>query len=138
MSLSITGRGLAAALLLTMLSAACGRGPRPRATAPASDATIVQGSELSGNLLDGLRSRVNGIVIGAGNTGCPSITFRGGRSTGNPSIFVDGTRMGDTCFMSSMPVNDIDRVEIYRSAGSTPAYAQGNPNGAILIYRTRR
>lgn len=104
---------------------------------PDASALVVQGSDLSGNLLEALRQRVQNMTVTYSTTGCPRITFRGRRTSANPGIYVDGSLVGDSCILMQMSSNDVDRVEIYRSGSARSAGVQSNPNGLILVYRVR-
>jgi hypothetical protein len=111
-------------------------GERPRDSA----AIVVRGSELSGNLLEGLRSRIPTMTVSTPTGECPRIVFRGPRSIrnqGNPTVYVDGTLMRDTCVLYQMSATDIDYVEIYPSGIASHPGVQRNPFGLILVYRLR-
>ncbi|MSR06652.1 MAG: hypothetical protein EXR93_06245 [Gemmatimonadetes bacterium] len=99
---------------------------------------MVRGSDLNGNLLDALRMRVPAMVVSNTTGGCPRIVFRGQRSMGSqgsPSVYVDGTLMGDTCGLSQIQAAEVDHVEIYSSGNASQPGVQRNPNGLILIFR---
>lgn len=108
---------------------------------PDRSAIVVKGSELSGNLLEGLRNRVPFMQVGhRGADDCPRIMFRGVRSIrnqANPTVYVDGTRMLDTCILLQTSSSDIDYVEIYPSGSTTRTSYEQNPFGLILIFRKR-
>ena len=109
--------------------------------APDGSAIVVRGSQLSGTLLDGLRSRIPTMTVYTPPGECPHIVFRGQRSMrsqGDPSVYVDGTLMGDTCGLSQIFAGDVERVEIYPSGNTSRAGIQHNPFGLILIFRTQR
>ena len=128
------------AFVALVLVAACTRArseaARPVASSDAS-ALVIQGSDLVGDVLDALRQRVQNMTVTYPVNGCPRIAFRGHRTSGNPSVYVDGTLIGDTCVLTQISSNDIDRVEVYRSGGASRAGIPGNPNGVILVYRIR-
>lgn len=69
--------------------------------------------------------------------GCPRIALRGplvGGSLSNPAVYVDGTRTTNTCVLSSLNTDDVDRVEVYAS-GHTDRPGYGNhPQGLILVF----
>ena len=134
----------AGALLLTaavMAASAC----RTRAAgegggAPDGSVILVEGSELSGTVLDGLRIRVPAMLVTERPGQCPLIIFRGQRSAaaqGNPSLYVDGTLMSDTCLLSQMSTSDVRSVEVYPSGITSRAGIQRNPFGVILVFRNR-
>lgn len=104
---------------------------------PDGTAQILRGSDLEGNLMDALRSRVQNISVTNSATSCPRITFRGRRSGGNPGIYIDGTLIGDTCVLQNLSGNDIDFVEVYRSGTTRRPGIRSNPNGLILVFRVR-
>ena len=109
-------------------------GERPRDSA----AIVVRGSELSGNLLEGLRSRIPTMTVSTPSGECPRIVFRGPRSIrnqGNPTVYVDGTLMSDTCVLYQISATDIDYVEVYPSGNTSRPGVQRNPFGLILVYR---
>ena len=123
--------------LLGGMSCAQARTSRPEPF-PNSSAQVIKGSEMSGNLLDGLRRRVTSMNVTYPSGRCPRITFRGRPTTGNPSVYVDGTLMVDTCVLMSLSTVEIDRVEIYPSGGTIGTGMQSNPNGVIVVYGIRR
>jgi hypothetical protein len=128
------------ALVVLASVAACSHAPgeAPHAVrSPDAPALVIQGSALTGDLLEALRHRVQNMTVTYPATGCPRIAFRG-RTGGSPGIYVDGTRVGDACVLMQMSSSDVDRVEIYRSGIPTRAGIQSNPNGLILVYRIRR
>ena len=94
-----------------------------------------------GNLLDALRGRAATMTITVPRAGdCTRIVFRGQRSVqnqDNPGIYVDGTRMVDTCILSQLSTAEIDFVEIYPSGNTSRANIARNPFGLILIYLRR-
>lgn len=134
-----TSRNLLIGLLVG--AAACG-GKRANDAdyAPRVDRSVivVRGSDMSGNLLDGLRMRVPTMMVGNRQAGaCPQIMFRGPRSIrnqGNPSLYVDGALMVDTCILTQITAADVERVEIYTNSN---AGSQRNPFGTIMVYRLR-
>lgn len=113
------------------------RSAEPARPDPDGSAQILRGSELGGNLLDALRTRVQNISVTSTRTGCPRITFRGRRSGGNPSIYIDGTLIADTCVLANLSSSEVDFVEVYRSGTSRRAGIRSNPNGLILVFRVR-
>ena len=107
---------------------------------PDRSAILVRGSDISGTVLDGLGTRIPAMQVTNDAAGCPRVIFRGQRSIqyqGNPSVYVDGTQLIDTCMLQQIPANDVDFIEVYPS-GSAPLPAiRRNPFGLILIYRRR-
>ena len=94
-----------------------------------------------GTLLDALRGRAATMTITTTRGGeCPRIVFRGQRSVQNqenPGVYVDGTRMLDTCILTQLSTAEIDVVEIYPSGNTSRANIARNPFGLILIYLRR-
>ena len=86
------------------------------------------------------RARIPAMMVTYPSNDCPRIMFRGrtsGRNQGNPSVYVDGTRMQDTCILSQINVADVDRVEVLPSGDTSRAGIQRNPAGLILVFRLR-
>ena len=134
----------AAVILLVAFGAGCSSKREVASTGEAepnrSSAIIVQGSTLSGNLLDALRYRVPSIQVSTSGAECPTILFRGIRSLGNqrnPTVYVDGTRMSDTCILQQLSASDIDYIELYPSGNTTRTAYERNPFGLILIFSKR-
>ena len=103
-----------------------------------SGAIVVKGSDLSGPLLESLRGRVPNMTISRPVGSCPHVVFRGSRSIrnqGNPSVYIDGTLVHDTCILDQIVTSDIDYVELYPSGNTARPEIQRNPFGLILIYR---
>jgi hypothetical protein len=123
---------------------ACGgSGTAPSAPEPTQDrsAVVISGADMTGNLLDGIRTRVRTMTIRRQSGACPTIMFRGTRSAerqGNPSVYVDGTLMSDTCILQQIPADDVDFVEIYPSGVSSRPNIRRNPFGVIFVQRIRR
>lgn len=130
-------------LTLCGLLLGCGakrNGQAEQSTAPNGSAIIVRGSEMSGALLDALRVRVPTMMVSNQAGGCPSIMFRGPRSIrnqANPSVYVDGTLMLDTCILTQITASDVERVEIYPSGGTPRPEIRRNPFGIIMVFRVR-
>jgi hypothetical protein len=104
-------------------------------------AIIIRGSDMTGNLLDALHARLPTMTVRKETNACPSITFRGQRSSqrqNNPSVYVDGTLMTDTCILLLIAAVDVDSVEVYPSGISARSGAQRNPAGAIVVHRSRQ
>lgn len=128
------------ALFLLLLLAACGATTpdQQEGSRDGASVTIVRGSEMSGTLLEGLRTRVPTMRVYTNTGTCPQIVLRGirsGRNQGNPSIYVDGALMADTCILQQILASDVDRVEIYMGGNAPNIGLPRNPFGFILIYR---
>ena len=132
-----------ALFVLLLVTAACAGGhasPEAAAT-PSTSGTVIKGSEIGGNLLESLRGRVGAMTISYPPNACPAITFRGARSIrnqANPDVYVDGTRMLDTCILQQISSNDIDFIEVYPSGNTPRSGYQRNPFGLILIFRVKQ
>lgn len=129
-------------IALGVLTAACGKTAGTTAqAAPDTPAIVVRGTDMSGTLLDGLRARVPTMRIRIERDACPFIVLRGQRSLqrqGNPSVYVDGTLMTDTCILQLIGSSDVDFVEIFPGGASAREATQRNPFGAIFVHRVRR
>ena len=128
-------------LFLVAVAVGCGgtKSTVARTASPDGSATVVAGSELSGNLLHSLRSRVPSMSVSQPPGQCPRITFRGERAFQYrpPTIYVDGTMMLDTCILNQISATDVDYVEVYPNGSSGRPGVQSNPSGVILVYRIR-
>jgi hypothetical protein len=132
-------------LLLALACAAavaCSGRSRAEGDAPSAGAIVLRGADLpSTSLLDAMRGRVSAMTVSTPSGECPRIVFRGRRSVNNqenPSVYVDGTRMVDTCILSQIATREIDYVEIYPGGSSSRADIPRNAFGVIIIYRHRR
>lgn len=128
--------------MLAVLLMACGSGARSATNATPSSNTsmvVIRGSEISGNLLDGMRSRYGRMTVAIHPGSCPQISFRGQRTLNHqpPSVYVDNSLMLDTCILTQMNSSDIDRIEVYPSGQASRPGVQFNPSGVILVYRVR-
>jgi outer membrane receptor protein involved in Fe transport len=105
---------------------------------------VVTGRQLiarGGNLLDALRGRVSNMRVDRVQGRCPLIALRGEKTfigTTNPNIYIDGTRMGDTCALDQVQLPSVERVEVYRGGISPPAGITPAANGVILVFLTSR
>ncbi|HEX6559949.1 MAG TPA: hypothetical protein VF021_10815 [Longimicrobiales bacterium] len=129
-------------LVLCGLIGACAGAPsgaKPSEPADGS-ATVIRGSEFSGTVLEGLRTRYPAARISTEGSVCPRIMFRGQRSLqfqGNPGVYVDGTLMSDTCVLTQITSLDVDFIEVYPSGITSRATVQRNPFGLILVFRRK-
>jgi hypothetical protein len=132
------------------VGAACARAKveTPAAIAPASrdaapnGAIVLRQSDMrTGTLLDALQQRIPQMYSSKlPGSPCPMLTFRGLRTVtaaDNPSIYVDGTLMTNTCLLNELSTRDVEAVEVYTSGAAGRAGVQRNPNGVILIFRGR-
>jgi hypothetical protein len=129
-------------IAMTLLLLGCGRvSRRSESDTSRNSAIVLRGSELTSNLLDGIRNRIPGTTISYQRGGCPRILFRGRRSVdqyGTPSVYVDGTLTIDTCVLTTLSVTEIDRVEVFTSGNAARADVRPNPSGLIFVYRINR
>lgn len=124
-------------LLLTLALVSC-RGHGEAGTGAPSGAIVVAGDDLStsGVLLEALRHKVPTLRVDRGQGACPIVIVRGqaiGRQVGSANIYVDGTRMRDTCILQQLLSSDVDRVELYPVAGGRPGGMAAGPGGLIVI-----
>jgi hypothetical protein len=126
-----------------MVVAACS-GNRTQTEGNTSGGTsviIVRGAELgAANVLDGLRTRIPNMTVTTLANQCPRISFRGQRTMrapGNPSVYVDGTLVRDTCVLQQIPGFDVELVEVSPSGNSARPGIARNPEGVIVVVRRR-
>jgi hypothetical protein len=129
--------------VLIVLAAAvgCGGGTSTgtRASSPSGSATVIQGSEMSGNLLQSLRNRVPSMAVSERSGECPRISFRGQRALEHrpPTVYVDGAMMLDTCILNQISSSEVDYVEVHPNGLTGRPGVQSNPSGVILVFRVR-
>ena len=128
-------------LLALMLAACSGTAAREQLQSSGSrDAIVIRGDQMSGTVLQAIAINVPAARITTPSGQCPRIIFRGNVSMHNqpnPSIYIDGTQMADTCILNTLSSHDIERVEVYPSGNSPDATIRRNPAGVIAIYRRR-
>src|SRR4051812_21743745 len=103
-------------------------------------AVVIHGSDVNAGVIDAIRLRIPGTRISTGSSRCPHIIFRAEKSIrnqGDPTVYVDGTRMADTCSLLDVAAGDIDHIAVYPSGMTQIASIERNPFGLILIYRRR-
>src|SRR5688500_6446563 len=79
---------------------------------PTRPGVVIRGTEMSGSVISALQTRMPSARINTSGQ-CPRIIFRGdlsARTPVNPSVYVDGTLMGDTCVLNSIYAQDVERV----------------------------
>jgi hypothetical protein len=127
---------------LCLLVAACGSARREVDPARVSDGSIMlRGADMSGPLLQASSHRVRNMQVSTAGSPCPRITFRGQRSAtqqGDPTVYVDGTMMRDTCILQQIQSSDVEYVRIYTGGAGRPAGMDHNPFGSIVVQRIRR
>jgi hypothetical protein len=126
--------------ILWVLLAACGAALQvppvnPRQTGATHALTRVD-LGTTGTVLSALTGRVANLEITRQDAACPIISLRGQRSIiGNnaPTLYVNGTRMLDTCILDQIPVREVERIEIYSIAAPKLGYLAG-ANGSIVVF----
>jgi hypothetical protein len=128
-------------VLFILAALGCGGGQptASRTSSPNGSATVIAGSELSGNLLQSLRNRVPSMAVSERSGECPRISFRGQRALEHrpPTVYVDGAMMLDTCILNQIGSTEVDYVEVYPNGLTGRAGVQSNPSGLILVFRVR-
>lgn len=118
--------------------------PAAGAPAPIGYVRVISGSTLADNpglnVLQVIARAMPDIRVAQTPGGCPVVWIRGASTifgSPNPSVYVDGTRAGDTCVLSSFSAVNVSRIEIYPlGVTSRPGY-DVNSNGLILIFTKR-
>jgi hypothetical protein len=126
--------------LLACASAKTDSGNAPEDSAIGAGAIVIRGDEVSGSALQMLRTRIPSARISTSGQ-CPRIIFRGDLSAVNrvdPSLYIDGTLMADTCVLNSLFSPEIDRIEVYPNGQSPYPELRYNPAGAVLIFRRKQ
>jgi hypothetical protein len=128
-------------MVICCLAAACS-GQKAGDSEPqphASGATIIRSTEISGSVLQALRTKIPSVRISTA-TGCPQIAFRGSLSASNqpqPTVYINGTLLADTCALTTVSANEIERIEVYTSGQTPYANIRRNPAGVIIVYQKR-
>ncbi|UCC81566.1 MAG: hypothetical protein JSW46_11150 [Gemmatimonadota bacterium] len=91
----------------------------------------------TGSVIDALVGRVPNFRIRRLSNQCPQISLRSHvsfESITNPHVYVDGTRIADTCVLDSLRAQNVELVEIYPMGFTTrPGYAT-HAHGLILVF----
>ena len=109
-------------------------------TATSSNAIVIRSSEITGTILNTLRTRIPSMRVLTDAGRCPRLAFRGELSARNaapPSIYIDGTLTADSCVLDMVPGHEVERVEVYTSGDTPHSQIRRNPSGVILIFRRR-
>ncbi len=103
-------------------------------------AIIISGVALEdgqGSVLSALRGKVPNLRIRRHRGQCPQLSLRGDvtfENVANPRVYVDGTRIGDTCILESLRAHNVESVEVYPMGfTSRPGYAT-HAHGLILVF----
>ena len=139
----------AAALLLA--SVACAGSPPDTGPAAspvpesarrlAGSGTLIDNRQLGragGDLLTALQGRVPNLrVERIPGRRCPMVVMRGERTligSPDPTVYVDGTAMTDTCILAQLRASEVWWVELYPGGiAPRPGYGSGT-NGLILVF----
>jgi hypothetical protein len=94
------------------------------------------------NLADLIRQRIPGASVRQGRLGGACVEFRGARAARGAcrelTVFVDGVRIADPgLFFTTVPPNDIERMELLSPAEAGARYGSVSGNGVLLV-ETRR
>lgn len=92
-----------------------------------------------GMVLDALARSIPGVRAHRLSS-CPQIELRGRSSLTtptNPLVYVDGTRTGDTCILSTLRAEDVQRVEVYPN-GVSPRPGYSTHHGGLVLIFTRQ
>ncbi|MEJ2503638.1 MAG: hypothetical protein P8177_10075 [Gemmatimonadota bacterium] len=140
---AILGGSMLGLLLPLMAGAACGTSPPPEGPEVASSGpgkTVIEGRALEdgrGSVLDVIRGKTPSLRVRQDVGKCPRITLRNDvsfLSQVNPTVYVDGTRAGDTCILESIRGSDVKLLEIYpRGVTTRPGYGM-HAHGLILLF----
>jgi hypothetical protein len=129
-------------LSIGLVLAGCASGSSERsADGSSGNAVTIRGSDMNGPLLQAMRARLRNMSITSTGTPCPRIVFRGSRSMGqqgDPSLYIDGALMSDTCILQQIQASDVEYVTVYTGGANIPAGFQHNPFGTIIVQRIRR
>ncbi|UCC73618.1 MAG: hypothetical protein JSV86_03380 [Gemmatimonadota bacterium] len=133
--------------LLALLLAACAKHQPEDLTADLEGgvevrqgAIVISGVTLeqeTGSVIDALVGRVPNFRVQRLSDGCPQIRLRSHvsfESVTNPHVYVDGTRIADTCILDSLRAQNVELVEIYPMGVTTrPGYGT-HAHGLILVF----
>jgi hypothetical protein len=94
-----------------------------------------------GTVLSAMQGKVPNLRIQRHGGECPQVNLRSNvtfRSVVNPHVYVDGTRIGDTCILESLRTEDVSSVEVYpMGVTKRPGYAT-HAHGLILVFMRSR
>lgn len=118
-------------------------GPSPDGSPERLGSVIVVDQEdmvgAAGSLTDALIGRVSAMRIDKVASRCPLVVMRGMKTihgNSDPGIYVDGTRMDDTCALNQVRTSEVVRVEVYPSGFTNRPGYKPHPNGLIIVFLT--
>ncbi|MGD2216930.1 MAG: hypothetical protein PVJ64_09240 [Gemmatimonadales bacterium] len=103
-------------------------------------AVVISGVTLDeepGSLLNAMEGKVPNFRVQRLAGSCPQISLRTHVSFGsltNPQIYVDGTRIADTCVLDSLRAQNVELVEVYPMGVTTRPGYQTHSYGLILVF----
>lgn len=90
-----------------------------------------------GSVLGAMEGKVPNMKVRRNARGCPLVDIRqqvAFQRIIQPHVYVDGTRMADTCILESLRSHDVESVEVYPMGFTKrPGYAT-HAHGLILIF----
>lgn len=132
--------------VLILLLAACAKNQPEREFRSGGGVThrdgaiIISGVALTdglGSVLSALRGKVPNMRIYRGSGHCPQVSLRSAATFGtvvNPHVYVDGTRITDTCILESLRARSVQSVEVYPMGFTKrPGYGT-HAHGLILVF----
>ncbi len=127
---------------VAVLGAACATAGAPREGGVTSreGAIIISGVALEdgpGTVLSAIRGKIPSMRIQRPSGQCPLISLRNFvtfQSAVNPHVYVDRTRISDTCILDTIRTEDVESVEVYpMGVTSRPGYSP-HAHGLILVF----
>lgn len=95
------------------------------------------------SLLQAMESYVPSVQVNHSNTLtelCPRVSLRGpltGSHYSNPLVYVNGTRMTNTCVLRNLRTVDLEQVELYPTGFTSRSGYVTHPHGLILVFSRR-
>ncbi len=128
--------------LLAILGIGCATAGTPGGGGVTSreGAIIISGVALEdgpGTVLQAIRGKIPSMRIQRPSGQCPTIVLRNFvtfQSAVNPHVYVDRTRISDTCILDTIRTEDVESVEVYpMGVTSRPGYSP-HAHGLILVF----
>lgn len=95
------------------------------------------------SLLQAMESYVPSVQVNHSNTLtelCPRVSLRGpltGSHYSNPLVYLNGTRMTNTCVLRNLRTVDLEQVELYPTGFTQRSGYVTHPHGLILVFSRR-